>query len=161
VDAVLWFADAVWPQIKEKRPSATWAIVGQKPHPRLDRLRDLPGVILTGWVDKVEPYLYGATLFIMPFRIGSGTRLKLIEAMAAGCCIVSTSIGAEGFPVADGQQLFLTDTANEMAQTILFLLSSPIDRRQVQQRARDFAQQYDWRVIVPAFELVYESIQAG
>jgi glycosyltransferase involved in cell wall biosynthesis len=154
VDAVLWFASEVWPLICQERPLTTWAIVGQKPHPRLEVLRGLPGVTVTGWVESVLPYLAGAQVVLMPFRIGSGTRLKLIEAMAAGCAIVSTPIGAEGFSVQDKEQLLLTETASEMAMAVLSLLDSAQTRQQLGQTAQIFAQQYDWRRIAPLFEQV-------
>jgi len=155
VDAVLWFADKVWPRIREKRPLATWAIVGQKPHPRLDRLRGLDGVTLTGWVDRVQPYLAGATVYVMPFRIGSGTRLKLIEAMASGKPIVSTPMGAEGFPVQSGRELLLAEGAEGMETAVLSLLDDPIARKELADNALIFAQQYDWRQVIPLFETVY------
>jgi glycosyltransferase involved in cell wall biosynthesis len=155
VDAVLWFADAVWPGIKAARPSTTWAIVGQKPHPRLDHLREWEGITVTGWVADVRPYLAGARVFIMPFRVGSGTRLKLIEAMAAGKAIVSTRIGAEGFAVADGRELVLADGAGEMGTAVLHLLQNPAERARLGQAARQFAAAYDWRVVIPQFNEVY------
>jgi len=155
VDAVLWFADEVWPRIRAKRPLTTWAIVGQKPHPRLERLRGLDGVTLTGWVDRVQPYLAGATVYVMPFRIGSGTRLKLIEAMASGKPIVSTSMGAEGFPVQSGQELLLAEGVGEMETAVLSLLDDPIARKKLTDNALVFAQQYDWRQVIPLFEEVY------
>ena len=158
VDAVLWFADAVWPGIRAQKPEATFAIVGQKPHARLERLRDVPGITLTGWVDSVRPYLLGAGVFIMPFRIGSGTRLKLIEAMAVGKAIVSTSIGAEGFAVRDGHALLLADTAAEMGTAVLHLLAHPAERERLGQNARQFAQQYDWRQVIPRFDELYRQL---
>ncbi len=158
VDAVLWFVDEVWPGIIAARPQTTLAIVGQKPHPRLERLRGAPGVTITGWVDSVTPYLVGASVFIMPFRVGSGTRLKLIEAMAAGKAIVSTPVGAEGFPVEDGRELVLAETAGEMATAVLRLLDSPAERDQLGQAARQFARQYDWRQVIPQFDRVYRSL---
>jgi glycosyltransferase involved in cell wall biosynthesis len=158
VDAVLWFVDEVWPGIVAERPSATFAIVGQKPHPRLERLRGVPGVTLTGWVESVTPYLLGASVFIMPFRIGSGTRLKLIEAMAAAKAIVSTPIGAEGFAVRDGQELLLAETAEEMGTAVRHLLNHPQERQQLGQNARQFAQQYDWRQVIPRFDVLYQSL---
>jgi len=158
VDAALWFADAVWPHILAQRPLATWAIVGQKPHARLDRLRDLPGVTLTGWVERVQPYLAGARVVVMPFRIGSGTRLKLIEAMAAGKAIVSTAVGAEGFPVQHGREIWLADSAEGLATAVLHLLAQPDERDRLGQAARQFARQYDWRVVVPQFEQVYAGL---
>ncbi len=158
IDAVLWFADAVWPQILAKRPLTTWAVVGQKPHARLDRLRALPGVTVTGWVDSVQPYLAGARVYIMPFRVGSGTRLKLIEAMASGLAIVSTRIGAEGFPVTQGQEIVLADSEEEMATAVLELLARPDKRAAIGERAAHFAQNYDWRLVIPQFEVIYNQL---
>lgn len=158
VDAALWFADAVWPRILAERPLSTWAIVGQKPHPRLDRLRHLPGVTLTGWVERVQPYLAGASVAVLPFRIGSGTRLKLIEAMAAGKALVSTPIGAEGFPVQSGREIVLAEGAEEMATAVLRLLTHPAERAQLGRAAQQFAAQYDWRVVIPQFERIYEAM---
>ncbi len=158
VDAVLWFADEVWPQIRQERPSTTFTIVGQKPHARLDRLRHEPGITLTGWVERVEPYLAGAKVFILPFRVGSGTRLKLIEAMAAGKALVSTPVGAEGFPVTHDQELLLVDEAGEMATAVLHLLNHPEERQRLGRAAQHFARQYDWRKVVPQFLEVYEKL---
>ncbi len=158
VDAVHWFADEVWPMVRAARPSTTWAIVGQKPHPRLDRLREMPGITVTGWVEDVRPYLAGASLFIMPFRVGSGTRLKLIEAMAAGKAIVSTQIGAEGFPVVDGREIVLADGAGEMGTAVLRLLNNPAERARLGTAARQFAAAYDWRVVVPQFNRIYRQL---
>jgi polysaccharide biosynthesis protein PslH len=155
IDAALWFAEAVWPRIKAERPETSWAIVGQKPHDRLAHVQDMDGVTVTGWVESIRPYLHGATLFIMPFRIGSGTRLKLIEAMAAGKAIVSTPVGAEGFPINHRQELWLAESAEEMATAVLQLLDDPQTRTRLGQQARQFAQQYDWRVVVPRFESLY------
>lgn len=160
IDAVLWFADAVWPQILAKRPSTTWAVVGQKPHARLDRLREVQGVTVTGWVDSVRPYLAGAGVYIMPFRVGSGTRLKLIEAMASGLAIVSTRIGAEGFPVENNREIVLADSEEDMATAVLDLLDHPEKRAEIGRNAIQFAQKYDWRVVIPEFEAIYEQLLA-
>lgn len=158
VDAVLWFVDEVWPKIKQERPSTTFTIVGQKPHARLDRLKNEPGITLTGWVDRVEPYLAGANVFILPFRVGSGTRLKLIEAMAAGKALVSTAVGAEGFPVTHNRELLLVDEAEGFGTAVLQLLNHPEERRRLGEAAQQFAQRYDWRVVVPKFLTIYEEL---
>lgn len=155
VDAMLWFIEQIWPRIREARPQATLAIVGQKPHPRLEPLYHLPGVTMTGWVESVQPYLAGASVYIMPFRMGSGTRLKLIEAMAAAKAIVSTPIGAEGFPVVHNEHLMLAATPNEFATAVLTLLTQPPRRQKLGASARQFAQQYDWRQVIQRFEAVY------
>ena len=157
VDAMLWFADEVWPRIKERRSATSWAVVGQKPHARLECLQDLDGVTMTGWVESVRPYLAGAGVYIMPFRVGSGTRLKLIEAMAAGKAIASTPIGAEGFPVKHDQELLLGESGEELGTAVLHLLAHPEERRRLGTAAQTFAAQYDWRVIIPRFDAVYKS----
>lgn len=158
VDAVLWFVDEVWPRVRRERPSTTFTIVGQKPHARLERLRSEPGITLTGWVDRVEPYLAGAKVFVLPFRVGSGTRLKLIEAMAAGKALVSTAVGAEGFPVENDREIKLVDEAEGFATAVLHLLNHPEERQRLGQAAQHFARQYDWRVVVPQFLEIYEAL---
>jgi glycosyltransferase involved in cell wall biosynthesis len=158
VDAVLWFADKVWPQILAGKPDTTWAIVGQKPHARLNRLQNVPGIKVTGWVEHVQPYLAGAKVLVMPFRVGSGTRLKLIEALAAGKAVVSTSLGVEGYPIKDGQELLLADTPTGMASKVLDLLQESRRRVQLGVMGRKFAQQYDWRKVIPLFDEVYDAL---
>lgn len=158
VDAVLWFVDEVWPQIRQERPSTTFTIVGQKPHPRLERLKNEPGITLTGWVERVEPYLAGAKVFVLPFRVGSGTRLKLIEAMAAGKALVSTAVGAEGFPVEHNRELLLVEDEVGFGTAVLHLLNHPEERQRLGQAAQQFARQYDWRVVVPQFLEIYEAL---
>ncbi len=157
VDAALWFADAAWPLVRRERPSTTWAVVGQKPHERLARLSELPGVTVTGWVESVRPYLFGAGVVIMPLRVGSGTRLKLIEALAAGKAVVSTPVGAEGFPVENGRELALAEGAAEMAAAVLRLLADEDERERLGRNGRQFVQQYDWRHVIPQFEIVYRA----
>ncbi len=158
VDAVLWFVAEVWPMIRRERPSTTFTIVGQKPHARLAHLQNKPGITLTGWVDRVEPYLAGAKVFVLPFRVGSGTRLKLIEAMAAGKALVSTAVGAEGFPVQHNRELLLVDDGVGMGTAVLHLLDHPEERQRLGQAAQQFARQYDWRVVVPEFVEIYRKI---
>ena len=161
VDAVLWFVAEVWPLIRQERPSTTFTIVGQKPHARLDRVRNEPGIRLTGWVERVEPYLVGGQVFILPFRVGSGTRLKLIEAMAAGKAVVSTAVGAEGFPVQHNRELLLVEDSVAMATAVLHLLNQPKERQRLGRAAQQFAQQYDWRVIVPKFLEIYAELKGS
>lgn len=156
VDAMLWFGREIWPKIRAARPETTWAIVGQKPHRRLERLRGLPGVTVTGRVEDVRPYLAGATVYVMPFRMGSGTRLKLIEAMAVGAPLVSTRLGAEGFPVEDGRELLLAEEAEPFARAVLRLLEDEDLRARLSAAGRHLAWQYDWRRVMPRLVAVYE-----
>ncbi len=158
VDAVLWFADEIWPLILEKRPETTWVIIGQKPHSRLNRLNKLTGVTITGWVESIRPYLAGADICIMPLRMGSGTRLKLIEAMASGKAVVSTPMGAEGFSVKHDRELLLIENEPEFAEAIIHLLSHPEDRNRIGGSARQFAQKYDWRNVIPRFDELFQQM---
>lgn len=155
VDAVLWFAREIWPLLRQAQPDLTWAVVGKQPHQRLDPLQDLPGVTVTGEVDDVKPYLASAQVYIMPFRIGSGTRLKLIEALAAGVATVSTRVGAEGYPLEHGKHVLLHDEPGPFAEAVLSLLRDTEKRQRLQEQGRQFAKAYDWRRVVPRFNDLY------
>lgn len=155
VDGVLWFAKSVWPQIRHRRPGTTWAIIGQRPHSRLEPLRDIEGISLTGRVRNIQPYLAGASVYIIPLRIGSGTRLKLIEAMASGKPVVSTTLGAEGFEVVSQENILLADSPLEWEEALLGLLDNPARQGELGAGARKFAARYDWRRIIPLLDAVY------
>ena len=157
VDAVLWFARKVLPRVRAHVPSAHLFVVGQRPHRRLDGLRGDPAVTLTGWVPDVRPYIGQAAVYVAPLRIGGGTRLKLLEAMAMGKAVVATRLGAEGYPVTDGRELLLADTPAEFAAAAVALLRAPDQRAALGRSARAFVEHwYDWRVIVPRVEAAYQ-----
>lgn len=158
VDGVLWFAESVWPDLRARHPKITWAIVGQRPAPSVLSLGELPGVSVTGQVERVQPYLAGAKVNIIPLRVGSGTRLKLIEAMASGSAVVSTRIGAEGFPVQDGRNILLADSAEEFSRSVEAMLDDSARRLALGREAKLFAEQYDWRRISPRFNALYSAL---
>jgi glycosyltransferase involved in cell wall biosynthesis len=158
VDAVLWFGLEVLPLIQAQRPGTTFAVVGQRPHPRLDVLRDKPGITITGYVNDVRPYIAGTTVYVAPLRVGGGTRLKLLEAMTMGKAIISTALGAEGFPVGDGQELMLADEPDIFAEKVIELLNNPGRRRELGDKGQAFAYaNYGWDKLVPQLEKVYEA----
>lgn len=158
VDAVLWFCQEVLPLVRGKMPDVHLYIVGQSPHRRVLRLADDPAVTVTGYVDDVRPYIAGACVYVVPLRIGGGTRLKVLEAMSMGKPIVSTSLGCEGFEgLVPGRELSLADTPEEFAQRVIELLSDVSRRERLGRAARRFVEeQYDWRLIVPKLEQTYE-----
>lgn len=158
VDGVLWFADEVWPLIRNEVPDITWGIVGQNPHPRLNRLCKQAGITITGWVESIHPYLAGATIFITPLRIGSGTRLKIIEAMSARKPIVSTRVGAEGFPVENDREVVIADTPVDMAREIIALIRDDKRQERLGAAAYQLAQRYDWRSTIAVFDRVYANL---
>jgi sugar transferase (PEP-CTERM/EpsH1 system associated) len=158
VDAVLWFAQKVLPLIQAKVPDVHFYVVGQRPHRRLEVLRDDPAITLTGWVEDARPYIAQAAVYVAPLRIGGGTRLKLLEAMATSKPVVATHLGAEGYPVTDGRELLLADTPTDFAAAVVTLLRDPERRATLGRTGRTFVeQQYDWRVIVPRLETVYQA----
>ncbi len=158
VDAMLWFGQQVLPLIQKQRPGTTLAIVGQRPHPRLNVLQDRPGVAITGYVDDVRPYIAGTSVYVAPLRLGGGTRLKLLEAMAMGKAIVSTTVGAEGFPVGHREELVLADEPEAFAREVLDLLASPSRRKKLGAAGKAFAQaSYGWDTLVPQLEKVYQA----
>ena len=157
VDAVLWFAREVLPRIRAEAPEARFIVVGQHPHRRLDVLRNNPAVTLTGWVEDTRPYIAEAAVYVAPLRMGGGTRLKLLEAMALGRAMVATRLGAEGYPVTDGREMLLADTPVDFAAAVVSLLRAPERRAELGRVARAFVERrYDWGVIVPRVEAVYQ-----
>jgi glycosyltransferase involved in cell wall biosynthesis len=158
VDAALWFAREVLPRIRTQVEDACFFAVGQRPHRRLDVLRDDPAVTLTGFVEDTRSYIAEAAVYVVPLRMGGGTRFKILEALAMGKGVVSTTLGAEGFPVTRGKELLLADGAEDFARAVVSLLNAPEKRASLGRAGRAFVEaRYDWRVIVPLVEAAYES----
>lgn len=157
VDAVLWFAREVLPLIREAVPQARLRVVGRNPHPRLKPLAGRTDITLTGYVDDVRPHVAEAGVYVVPLRVGGGTRLKVLEAMSMGKAIVTTSLGREGIDVADGRELVIADDASAFARSVVDLLRDREGRRELGRAARSLAESnHDWRHITPLLEQVYE-----
>jgi glycosyltransferase involved in cell wall biosynthesis len=155
VDAVLWFAHKVLPLIRQAEPEARFVVVGRNPHRRLDVLRGRPDVVLTGAVDDVRPYIAGAAVYVVPLRVGGGTRFKILEAGAMSKAVVSTSLGCEGFPVQDGRELLIADSPRAFADAVVALARDAGRRAELGAAARAFVETYDWKNIIPHVEAVY------
>ncbi len=161
VDAVLWFAEKVFPRVLAAAPEARFQIVGMNPHPRLDALRSHSAIEITGPVTDTRAFIHGAAVYIIPMRIGGGTRFKALEAMACAAPIVSTSLGVEGIAVSNGEQMLIADSPNDFAAAVLRLLSGSTDahtlRQQLGAQGRRFVEaHYGWEQIIPRLELVLE-----
>jgi glycosyltransferase involved in cell wall biosynthesis len=156
VDAVMWFAAEIWPRIRAARPEARCLVVGQKPTQSVQALAGQAGVTVTGAVEDTRPYISGAGAYVAPLRLGGGTRFKLLEAMALGRPVISTTVGAEGFPVTSGRELLIADSPVDFAQAVLRVLADRGLGRALGEAGRAFVRaHYDWRVIVPKLETVY------
>ncbi len=157
VDAILWFVQDVLPLIHAQVPQASLTVVGRNPHPRLRTLLQIPGLTMTGYVNDVRPYIAEASVYVVPLKVGGGTRLKLLQAMSMGKAIVSTSLGCEGIEVEDSHHLVIADDPAAFASAVVNLMKNPDNRRQLGLAARDLAlSKHDWKYIAPLLERVYE-----
>lgn len=155
IDGVEFFCREIWERVQRDVPNARFRIVGRNPHPRVRRLASA-SVEVTGGVESVVEHLHAAHLFVVPLRIGGGTRLKIFEAMAAGKAIVSTSIGAEGLDVEHNRNIILADTPTEFAEGMIGLLRDATRRREMEESATELAARYDWSIIAQDFEAVLQ-----
>lgn len=158
VDAVVWFAEEVWPRIKAQRPQTEFYIVGRNPLPAVEALGRLPGITVTGAVLDTRPWVAGATLYVAPIRMGGGVRLKVLQAMAMGCAIVSTPMGAEGIDVRPDREMLLARSAADFAASVLLLLGDAPRRQRLGRAAHQLAaSRYAWEVLLPVLDGVYTS----
>ena len=145
VEAALFFAQKCWPIIRAQVPQATWQIVGSDPPLEVRRLAKLPGVMVTGTVPDVIPYLDAAAVAIAPLRIGSGTRLKILEALAMQKAVVSTSVGCEGLSVVPGKHLLVANQQEAFAQAVVTFLNNPEMRAAYGSAGRALVEaEYSW-----------------
>jgi len=159
-DGMFYFVNEIFPLIRGRVPDASLCIVGRKPSRRLQDLASrVTNIQLTGWVEDVRPYLAQHAVFIVPLRIGGGTRLKIFEAMSMAKAVVSTSIGAEGLPVKNGEHLLLADDHASFAESTLRLLGNPSQRAQLGQAARHLVEEnYSWVTVSKGFSQVLENV---
>jgi sugar transferase (PEP-CTERM/EpsH1 system associated) len=156
VDAVTWFANDILPLVQSEKPDVQFLIVGQKPTEAVQRLARRPGVTVTGAVDDTRGYIANAAAYVAPLRMGGGTRFKLLEAMALRSPIVSTTVGAEGFPVTNGKEILLADSPVDFAQAVLKILNDEQQRQSLTDASYEFVKGYDWGQIVPKIEALLD-----
>jgi glycosyltransferase involved in cell wall biosynthesis len=162
VDAVIHFVQNIWPRIAEAHPQARCKIIGAQPPPSLLALAG-PRINLTGFVEDLRPHLAAAAAVVVPLRLGGGTRLKIVEAMAMGKAIVSTTLGAEGINAISGRDLLVEDEPAAFADAVNHLLAEPDLAARIGQSARELAvDQYAWSGAARALEGFYRRVlEAG
>jgi glycosyltransferase involved in cell wall biosynthesis len=159
VEAITSFARAAWPRLRERFPHLRLVVVGAQPAPAVWELEKLPGVEVTGTVPDIRPYYRDALAAIVPLRTGSGTRLKILEAMAARVPVIATPIGAEGLDATPGRDILMAeaDDAAGWIGHIARLAESPQARRDITGAALDLVQRrYDWSIARRQLQQAYE-----
>jgi glycosyltransferase involved in cell wall biosynthesis len=147
IDAIIPFALRVWPRVRERFPGYRLTVVGAKPPQSVLDLRREPGVEVTGTVDDVRPYYQDAFAAIVPLRTGTGTRLKILEAMAAGVPVVSTPIGAEGLAVTAGGDILIVREEQEWISALEMLRDPAVSERLVESARQLVRSRYDWSIL--------------
>lgn len=159
-DAVRYFHREILPRIDRQLPEVRFWVVGRDPGPHLAALARDPRIMLTGGVDDVRPYLARATVMIVPMRLGSGTRIKIMEALAMAKSVVSTRAGAEGLRVVPGKHLMVADGPDAFAAEVVRLARDPAERQRLGREGRALVEaEYDWRVVLaPLSQAVHEVV---
>ena len=152
-DGIVHFIDAVLPRIRRSVPAASLTVVGRNPSDRLRSAAAAAGVQVTGLVDDVRPHMAEAAVYVVPLRIGGGTRLKIFEALSMAKAVVSTAVGAEGLPLAPGRHFLQADDPAAFAEAVTSLLRNPARRHAIGAAGRGLVEaRYSWSKVVDEFE---------
>ncbi len=159
-DAMIYFIESVLPRIQKEAPQTRLVIVGRKPTPAIQKLIEgRSDITLTGWVEDTRPYIAESAVFIVPIRIGGGTRMKIYEALAMGKAMVSTSVGAEGLPLEHGKHIFFADSEQDFACHTLQLLRDAGLRRKIGATAREYVyRNFRWERVAEVFENICRQV---
>ena len=152
-DAMLFFMTEILPLIRQEIRTVTMTIVGRNPSARLRHAGDAAGVRITGTVDDVRSFIDEGAVYVVPLRIGGGTRLKIFEALSMGKAVVSTSVGAEGLPLMHEQHYVRADEPKDFSRAVVSLLRDPMRRQALGTAGRKLVQtRYSWRNVAQTFE---------
>jgi glycosyltransferase involved in cell wall biosynthesis len=160
-DAIAYFADAILPHIRREVPTVSLAVVGRRPSARVKAIAEQAGMLVTGTVDDVRPYMGEASVYVVPLRAGGGTRLKIFEALAMEKAVVSTTVGAEGLALTSGREFVAADDPQAFAREVVSLLNDPARRRTLGQAGRHLVEtRYSWPQVAREFEHACEQVVA-
>jgi len=153
-DAIIYFSSEILPLVQQHIPDVTLSVVGRRPSRKLLALaKNNPAVRVTGAVDDIRPYVHEAAVYVVPLRIGGGTRIKIFEAMAMGSGVVSTSVGAEGLPVKHEENILLADSPEDFAARTVALITQSAERERLGRAARILVEsRYGWPEVTDVLE---------
>ena len=161
VDAVTWFVKEAWPRIRARHSELRFKIVGAKPSPEVEALEVVEGVEVTGSVPDIRPYVQEASAFVVPLRSGGGTRLKILQAFAMKCPVISTHLGAEGLDVTNDEHLIYADSPGEFLVALDKVLASDSAADGLRAAARQLVlDKYDWQSVLGQLDNLYEELLA-
>ena len=157
---VWFFCNEILPLLRRQRPDVRLVAVGRNPSPRLrDLAASNPGIVLTGRVEDVRPFVHAAQVCVVPLLSGSGTRLKILEAMAMGAPVVTTSIGVEGIDGVNGEHMLVADAPAEFARGVLSVMHDPQRAAALRTAGRRLVEEkYGWQAICSALLREYGSL---
>lgn len=160
VDAVLFFHREVLPRIRARRPEVRFVVAGVNPAPQVRALaRQDPQTLVTGQVQDLRPYLWRAAVYVCPLRVGVGIKNRVLEAMAAGCAIVTTPVGIEGIEAVPNRDLLVASGPEDMAEKVLRLLEDRALARRLGRSAREqVLRHYTWELVVNRIEDLYAEV---
>jgi len=164
IDGLLYFLEQVFPLIKKRYPQSRFIIVGRNPMPVLRaKVARMPDVALTGTVDDVRPYMEEAAVYIVPLRVGGGSRLKILEALSMQMPVVSTAIGAEGLDVTPGEDILIADTPEDFTAAVASVLDDTDRAESLSRKGRHLVEaKYQWHVMADRLERNwYQAVKAG
>ena len=161
VDAACFFARQVFSRIQAVIPQAEFWVVGRDPSPEVQELANLPGVIVTGFVPDIRPYIARATVYVVPIRFGAGMRQKILEAWAMQKCVISTQIGAEGLDYQDGSNILIADDGQEMAEKTIQVIQNPLLRDGIRGEGRDLVakQHHPEKLAQKYYQAIFSTFQ--
>jgi sugar transferase (PEP-CTERM/EpsH1 system associated) len=163
IDAVCYFASEILPQVHKSHPDIKFLVVGRNPSRRVRRLARLPGIVVTGAVPEVNPYLRGAIAAVAPFRICQGVQNKILEALALGLPVVSTPRPALAVGGAACDSLFIAESPGDFSRKLIQIIEDPMRGRNVGSNAVEFVRRrFDWqRNLAPLENWIEEAVVRG
>lgn len=159
-DAVDYFVGEIYPRIKAKAADASFYIVGRRPPERIMNLaRQDSSIIVTGTVDDIRPYVDTARVYVVPIRIGGGTRIKIYEALAQKKAIISTTIGAEGLPLEDGKHIIIADDPNDFAEAVVKIMNDDKLNTSISENGYSLVtEKYSWEKVAADFSRALKQV---